>query len=328
MLVIDKKSTKRWSRVGQRATFGLIMVQLMEALRQENRDDDIMVLTADVSTSAGLERFRSMFPEQYLDVGISEQNMMGVAAGLSNLGFCVFTTTFAPFQTMRCLEQIRVDLAYMTAPVKMVGLASGLYHIYLGNTHCCIEDIGVLRSIPNMTLLSPADGAEVAKCIEASLEIEGPVYIRLSGGAPMDVVYPEDYEFEVGRGILLQEGEDLVIFATGTMVKRALAVAEILEKDKGVFATVVDIHTIKPIDRELIEKYKDSTLVVTMEEHNVTGGLGSAVAEVLGGIRHRSKQLFFGVRDFYPHETDYENVMRQCGLAVPDMVAEITENMN
>ncbi len=285
-----------------------------------------MVLTADVSTSAGLERYRANHPNQYLDVGISEQNMIGVAAGLADAGYQVFTTTFAPFQSMRCLEQIRVDLGYMHTPVRMVGLASGLYHIYLGNTHCCIEDIGVLRTIPGMTILSPADGAEVAKCIEGSMDVDGPVYIRLSGGAPLPILYENDYEFTVGKGIELREGKDAVLIATGTMVDRALRTAQILEEEHGVSASVVNMHTIKPIDMELINKYKDYALIVTMEEHSVIGGLGSAVAEVLSATVHQSRLLKIGVPDIYPHAMDYEIVMDMCGLSVDRMVDTITEN--
>lgn len=317
MIEINDKLVKRWSRIGQRATFGLTMVELAKMT------DDLAVLTADVSTSAGLERFREQFPEHFYDVGISEQNMMGIATGLAADGNQVFTTTFAPFQTMRCLEQIRVNLGYMNSNVCMVGLASGLYHIYLGNTHCCIEDFGVLRSIPNMTILSPADGVEVVKCLEAAIQINGPVYIRLSGGTPLPVVYQKDFEYKVGVGNVLQEGTGLVIFATGTMVARALQVAEQLNNEDHITCAVVDMHTIKPIDTDVILKYKDYPLIITMEEHNVVGGLGTAVSEVLSNSRHTSKQIMFGVQDFYPHETDYEAVMDLCGLSVNKMVDRI-----
>ena len=320
MVAIDKRSVKRWSRIGQRAAFGLVIDEIAAT------NSDVMVLTADVSTSAGLERYRANHPDQYQDVGISEQNMIGVATGLADAGDHVFTTTFAPFQSMRCLEQIRVDLGYMHTPVKMVGLASGLYHIYLGNTHCCVEDIGVLRTIPGMTILSPADGAEVAKCIEASLTIDGPVYIRLSGGAPLPVVYDDDYEYEVGKGIELREGKDVVLIATGTMVDRAIKTAKMLEDEHDICASVVDMHTIKPIDTELIRKYKDNSLIVTMEEHSVIGGLGSAVAEVLSEMVHRSRLLKIGVPDIYPHAMDYETVMDMCGLSVNSMVEKIIES--
>lgn len=320
MVAIDKRAVKRWSRIGQRAAFGLVMAELADT------NENLMVLTADVSTSAGLERYRANHPDQYLDVGISEQNMIGVATGLADAGYQVYTTTFAPFQSMRCLEQIRVDLGYMHTPVRMVGLASGLYHIYLGNTHCCIEDIGVLRTIPGMTILSPADGVEVAKCIEASMDVDGPVYIRLSGGAPLPVVYEDDYDFRVGKGIELREGKDVLLIATGTMVDRALKTAQILEEEQDISAGVVDMHTIKPIDTELIYKYKDQSMIVTMEEHSVIGGLGSAVAEVLSEAVHQSRQLRIGVPDIYPHAMDYEAVMDACGLSVDRMVEKIIEN--
>lgn len=318
---INAKLVKRWSRIGQRATFGLAMVELA------GQRDDLIVMTADVSTSAGLERFRSTYPKQFFDMGISEQNMMGVATGLASMGNCVFTTTFAPFQTMRCLEQIRVNLGYMNTKVCMVGLASGLYHSYLGNTHCCIEDIGVLRSIPGITILSPADGAEVVKCVETASAWNRPVYIRLSGGSPMPAVYQDDFEFTIGKGIILREGVDVTLVATGTMVARALETALALQDD-DISCTVIDMHTIKPLDTHVLSKYKDGKLIVTMEEHNVIGGLGSAVAEYLSGAEHQGKHLFLGIKDFYPHGTDYETVMDRCGLSVDKMVHEIRDRYN
>jgi transketolase len=318
MITINPKSIKKWNRIGQRATFGLTMIELAK------QRDDLIVITADVSTSAGLDRFRSAYPEQFYDMGISEQNMIGVATGLASMGNCVFTTTFAPFQTMRCLEQIRVNLGYMKTKVCMVGLASGIYHIYLGNTHCCIEDFGVLRSIPNMTILSPADGAAVVKCLEAASDWEGPVYIRLSGGNPLTIVYKEDFSFEIGKGIVLKEGKDVALISTGTMTARALEVAGILYKE-GVSCSVIDMHTIKPLDINLMRQYIASKLIVSMEEHNIIGGLGSAIAEYLSENRYSGSFLRLGVNDFYPHGTDYDIVMDQCGLSVDKMVRKILE---
>ena len=172
---LDKSKIKLYSSIGSRATFGLVSLELIKETK------NLMILTSDVSTSAGLDRFKLKHPQNYIDVGIAEQNLIGVATGLSTCGFNVFTTTFAPFQTMRCLEQIKVNMGYMKKKVTMVGLASGIVLGNLGFTHCCIEDISVMRSIPGMTVLSPADCGEVAKCVFAAARIPGPVYIRLTG---------------------------------------------------------------------------------------------------------------------------------------------------
>ena len=184
---ITEKNIKMWSIIGPRATVGLAALDLAKNIK------NLMVLTCDVSTSAGLDRYRKTFPEKYLDLGIAEQNMIGVAAGLASENFKVITTTFAPFQTMRCCEQIKVNLGYMKQKVCMIGIASGLVLGNLGYTHCCIEDIGILRSIPNLTIISPADSLETVKAIESALNHNQSVYIRITGSANNPMVYKKDY---------------------------------------------------------------------------------------------------------------------------------------
>ena len=181
-------------------------------------DDKLVIVTSDTSTSAGLDRFKKKYPERYFDVGIAEQNTLGVAAGLANEGLNVFVSTFAPFQTMRCCEQIKVNIGYMKQNICMVGLASGLVLGTLGYTHCSIEDLSIMRSIPNVTVLSPADCLETAKCVESAIRHKESVYIRLSGSSNSPKVYNEDYDFEIGRIVNILNGEDIVIITTGTMV--------------------------------------------------------------------------------------------------------------
>lgn len=311
---INQRNIKKWSAIGARPTFGLTMLEIAE------KKDNLMVLTADVSTSAGLERFRRQYPEKYLDVGIAEQNMMGIATGLAKEGFCVYTTTFAPFQSMRCFEQIRVNQGYMNIPLKMVGLASGLYHSYLGNTHCCIEDCAILRTIPNLAIITPADGSEVVKAVEAAAEYEQSVYIRLMGGSGLPIVYTEDYKFEIGVANVVKEGNDVAILASGTMVHQSMLVAEYLEQ-KNISCKVVDFHTIKPIDKEMLDSLENYKLIVTIEEHSVVGGLGSAVAEYMAQKKEKPRHILLGVDDFYPHAGEYETALEQCGLTV-----ELIEN--
>ncbi len=280
-----------------------------------------MVVTGDVSESAGLGRFRKLCPEKFVDVGIAEQNMIGVAAGLAGNGYNVFTVTFAPFQTLRCLDQIKVNLAYSNIKVTMTGLASGLINGPLGNTHCCIEDVGALRSIPNLIILSPADGVGIVKAVFAAAETDRPVYIRLTGGSNNPIVYQDDINFKIGEAIEVETGNDLTIFATGTMVFQSLEASKILAQE-GISASVWDMHTVKPIDDVAVRKAADKNKpLVTVEEHNVIGGLSSAVSECLSSYKSGSSHLSIGIEDFFPKPGDYPFMLRQCGLT-PEQIAQ------
>ena len=207
-MIINERNIKMWSTIGQRATFGIAALELAKEV------SNLMVLTCDVSTSAGLDRFRKTFPDKYLDLGIAEQNMIGVAAGLSSEGYNVITTTFAPFQTMRCCEQIKVNIGYMKQKVCMVGIGSGLALGTLGYTHCCIEDVGSIRSIPGIDIISPADSLETVKALEASVKSKNSTYIRLTGVSNNPIIYSKDYEFKIGESVQLKKGKDVTIFCT------------------------------------------------------------------------------------------------------------------
>ena len=318
---ITGKNVKTWSTIGARPTYGLAVMELAK------HHEDLIVVTADVSTSAGLDRFRKTYPEKFIDVGIAEQNMIGVAAGLADNGYNVFTTTFAPFQTLRCLDQIKVNLAYSNIKVTMTGLASGLINGPLGNTHCCIEDVGALRSIPNLKILSPADGIGIFKAVHAAAEIDQPVYIRLTGGSNNPIVYHEDINFKIGEAIEVETGNDLTIIATGTMVFHSLQAAKILSQ-KGIFASVWDMHTLKPIDKAAVRKAADKNkLIVTVEEHNVIGGLSSAVSEYLSSYKGNTSQLSIGIEDFFPKPGDYSFMLKQCGLTPEQIVQRILSSL-
>jgi len=319
---INDKNIKFWSTIGARATIGIAALDLAKKI------DNLMVLTCDVSTSAGLDRFRKTYPDKYLDLGIAEQNMIGVAAGLASENFNVITTTFAPFQTMRCCEQIKVNLGYMKQKICMVGIASGLSLGTLGYTHCCIEDIGILRSIPGITIISPADSLETVKALEAAIKFNGPSYLRLTGSSNNPIVYKKDYEFNIGKSITLKEGKDITIFCTGAMVYRCLEAAKILESKK-IFTKVVNIHTIKPIDEKAIEDAcKHSRLIVSAEEHNVIGGLGSAISECKSKIKNSPKQLFLGVKDEYGKSGSYKFLQEKHRLISEKIVDDIILNYN
>jgi transketolase len=308
MFEITPKMIKTWSTVGQRATIGLVLLELAKCCK------DLFVITADVSSSAGLDRFSRTFPDQFLDVGIAEQNMIGVAAGIADNGFKVVTTTFAPFQSLRCCEQIKVDLAYTNTNVSMIGLASGLINGPLGNTHCCVEDLGSLRSIPNLRLVSPADGLGVARTLINCIEQPSPTYIRLTGGTGNPIVYQEDCDLVPNKSLQLRSGQDLTIFASGSMVFQSLIVADLLS-NHGLSAAVWDMHTIKPIDESAVKKAASQTpLIVGVEEHNIIGGLSSAIAECLCTYKNDTKFLPIGVRDVFLKPGNYEYMLKQSGL--------------
>jgi len=249
---------------------------LHEIMQKNNR---VFALTADI----GYRNFDDIiadFPKRFINVGVAEANMMGLAAGLAMFDKIPFTFTIAPFVTMRCLEQIRVDLCYQKLPVKIIGAGGGFVYGPQGVTHHAIEEIGMLRTLPNMTIISPADPVQTGKAIYATMEIDGPVYIRI-GRNNEPAVYPAKYAYQIGKADILLEGEDISLIAHGSMVKNSLDAASILSQE-GIRAKVINMHTVKPVDRkEILRCAKKTSGIITVEEHNVIGGLGSAVAEVL-----------------------------------------------
>ena len=319
---INQRNIKIWSTIGSRATLGLVALDLAK----EKVNENLIILTCDVSTSAGLDRFRKLHPDKYFDLGIAEQNMIGVAAGLSSEGYKVITTTFAPFQTMRCCEQIKVNLGYMGQKICMVGIASGLSLGTLGFTHCCIEDVGVLRSIPGITIISPADSLETVKALQAALQLDGPSYIRLTGSSNNPIVYNKDYSFKIGKSIKLKEGSDITIFAAGATVHASLEAADLLDK-KNLSCAVINMHTIKPLDFEAVKAATNSKLIASVEEHNIIGGLGSAISEYNTTIPNSPRQLFIGIKDTYGKGGEYQFMKEKHGLTPNKIVSQILANI-
>lgn len=312
--MITKANLKTWSVIGSRATFGMAALELGRTV------DDLLILTGDTSTSAGLDRFKKTYPDKFLDVGIAEQNMLGIAAGLAGEGVTVFTATFAPFQTMRCCEQIKVNLGYMRHRVTMVGLASGVVLGPLGYTHCCIEDVAVMRAIPGVSVISPADCGATFKAALAAARHHESVYIRLTGGAGNPPVYEDDFPFEIGKANVLREGTDVALIAAGTMVHPSLKAAELLAA-RGLSVGVIDMHTIKPLDGAAVEKACRAKLVVTVEEHSVVGGLGGAVAELKTTLKNAPPQLLLGLPDHHGKAAEYKDLLERNGLTAP-LIAE------
>ena len=250
------------------------------ALAEFGADERIVVLDADLSKSTKTEVFKKQFPERFVNMGIAEGNMMSVAAGLAASGKIAFASTFAMFAAGRSFEQIRNSIGYPALNVKIGATHAGISVGEDGATHQCLEDLGVMRTIPNMTIINPADPAEARLAVKAAIDHNGPVYLRF-GRLAVPTIFGEDYKFEIGKGVQLAEGSDVTIIATGLMVPYALEAKDALS-EIGISARVINIHTIKPIDRDIIIKAaKETGAIVTAEEHNVIGGLGSAVAEVL-----------------------------------------------
>ena len=273
MINISAENIALWSRISSRKTFGTVLDELAY------EHPELMVLVADVADSAGLSEFEKNHPEQFFNVGIAEQNMIAVAAGLAKSGYKVFAVSFAPFASMRCFEVLRTYLGYMNLDVTVVGIASGVSMGTGGNTHYGLEDLSLARTIPNMTVVSPADCTETVKAVEALLLHKGPAYLRLTGVNGNQPVYKEDYNFELGKATKVREGTDVAIVATGTMVYESFRATRKLQKE-GISCSIIDMSTIKPLDEEMLEEAFDAhKLVVTIEEHTIIGGLGSAAAE-------------------------------------------------
>ena len=266
MAIGDKKAT--------RESYGMALAELGEKY-------DIVVMDADLSKSTKTDTFKKKFPERFINTGIAEGNMLSTAAGLATTGKIVFASSFAMFAAGRAFEQIRNSIGYPHLNVKIGATHAGISVGEDGATHQCLEDMGIMRTIPGMVIINPADHVEAMAAVEAAVKYEGPVYLRF-GRLPVPQIYDENtYKFEIGKGVQLEEGKDATIVATGLMVPYALEAREML-KAEGIDAAVVNIHTIKPIDREIIKKAAEKTgAIVTAEEHNVNCGLGSAVAEVL-----------------------------------------------
>jgi len=242
--------------------------------------EDIVVLDADLAAATKTGTFKKSFPERFYDCGIAEQNMVSIAAGIAATGKKVFCSSFAMFAAGRAFEQVRNSIAYPHLPVIIAATHAGITVGEDGATHQCNEDIALMNVVPGMTVISPADDTEAKKAVYAAYEHDGPVYIRF-GRLATPVIFDEDYKFEIGKGVKLTDGNDVAIIATGIMVNEALVAAEAL-KEEGINARVINIATIKPIDKEIvIAAAKETGAVVTAEEHSVIGGLGSVVSDVL-----------------------------------------------
>ena len=300
-------------KIATREAYGKALAQL------SNTNKNIVVLDADLSKSTKTADFKAVCEERFFNMGIAEGNMMGVAAGLSTCGKIPYVSTFAMFAAGRAFEQIRNSICYPKLNVKVCATHAGLTVGEDGASHQAIEDLALMRSIPNMTVICPSDAVETEAAIKAIAEYDGPCYVRL-GRAAVNIVNDENtYEFKIGKGVTLAEGNDVTIVATGIMVDVALEAKEIL-KNEGINARVINIHTLKPIDREiLITAAKETGAIVTVEEHNVIGGLGSAVSEVVTE-EIPVPVLKVGVQDVFGESGLPDQLLKAYGLTATNVV--------
>ena len=300
-----------------RAVYGEMLVELAE------KYPELVVLDADLSSATMTKSFAKAYPDRFLDMGIAEANMIGVAAGLSTCGKKPFANSFAMFTAGRAYEQVRNSVAYPHLNVKCVGSHGGLSVGEDGATHQCLEDLALMSAIPGMTVVNPCDGNEMRQAVLALIEYNGPAYLRLGRMAVETVTDTIDgYKFELGKAAMLRDGKDVTIAATGLMVQRALAAAELLSGE-GVSARVLDFHTIMPLDGEaLLAAAKETGCIVTTEEHSIMGGLGSAVAGFIGEhcpvpvVRH-------GVNDEFGRSGKAEQVLEAYGLTPAGIAAKV-----
>ena len=302
-------------KIATRASYGKALVEL----GAEN--PDIVVLDADLSGSTQTKKFADVYPDRFFNAGIAEANMMGMAAGLAISGKTVFASSFAMFASGRAYEIIRNSIAYTGANVKICATHAGVTVGEDGASHQCVEDLSLMRTIPGMTVLNPADDVSARALIKAAATYKGPVYIRL-GRAAVPVIYEEGKKFEIGKALRVREGKDAAILATGIMVNEALQAAEMLAAE-GIECRVVDVHTIKPLDKdEVVAAAKECGCIVTAEEHSVIGGLGSAVAETVCK-EAPCRMAMVGVQDVFGQSGKPGELMEQYGLTAADIAKAV-----
>ena len=305
-------------KIATRAAYGDALVELGA------QNDKVVVLDADLAHATMTMKFAQAYPDRFFNAGIAEANMVDMAAGLSTMGLVPFCSTFAMFGAGRAYEQVRNSIAYPKFNVKLCMSHAGVSVGEDGGSHQCVEDLALMRVIPGMTVIVPADAKEARKAVFALAEFEGPAYLRLARLATP--VFEEDYPFEIGKANVLREGGDVAIFACGLMVSESLEAAQLLEAE-GIHASVINVHTIKPIDADCVTKYAEKCgKVITVEEHSVIGGLGDAVADVLMG-KVNCKFHKIGVQDQFGQSGKAADVLREYGLTADQIAAEIKANL-
>ena len=292
------------------------------------KDPNIVALTADLKGSTKIGDFGEKFPERIFNVGIAEQNMYGVAAGLAKCGFIPFASSFSVFASLRALDQIHTDLCYQNLNVKIIGTHAGTSFGQAGSTHHAIEDFAVIRGLVNMTLICPADGIETGLAVRAAAATPGPFYIRINRGFDQVVYNTDDYGFEVGKAVVMNEGTDITVIACGACVYQAVQAAKILDYDHKIKVRVLNMHTLKPIDKEAILKaVNDTRRIITVEDHTVIGGLGSAVAEVVVESGKACAFRRLGLQDHFSAIGLHEDLMAMYEIDANGIVKNVLDVM-
>lgn len=288
-------------------------------LETAKKDSRIVALSADSSSGSGFSPFKKNFPERHLEFGIMEQGVIGFASGLATMGKIPVVATIATFVTARPFEMVRNDIGYMKQNVKLVGRCGGITYNDLGPTHHSLEDFSILGTIPGFTLLSPGDPLEIRKATIAMFQHVGPVYLRI-GQQPLPSLYEGEYSFQIGKGVTMREGKDITIVATGTVLQKAVAASDLLKK-YGISARVINIHTLKPIDREILVKAaRETGKILTLEENYLRGGLGSIVCQVVSS-EYPVPVRMIGIDDAFVGTGPYEDLLARYGLQ-PEQIAE------
>ena len=305
-------------KIATRDSYGNALAELGTA------HENVVVLDADLAAATKTGVFKKAHPERFIDCGIAESNMMGVAAGLAAAGKVPFASSFAMFAAGRAFEQIRNSIGYPKLNVKIGATHAGISVGEDGATHQCNEDIALMRTIPGMVVINPSDDVEARAAVKAAYEHHGPVYLRFGRLAVPVINDNEEYKFELGKGITLKDGKDVTIIATGLPVSESLEAAEMLEKD-GISVRVINIHTIKPLDEEIIEKAaKETGKLVTVEEHSVIGGLGSAVCDVVAE-KAPAKVMKIGINDVYGESGPALELIKKYGLDAESIYKKVKE---
>ncbi len=302
--------------------YGQALVELGEA------HPEVVALTADLAKSTKIGEFQKKFPDRFFNVGIAEQNMFGVAAGMARAGLVPFLSTFSQFASFRSADQLHTDLCYQNVNAKVIATHSGTSFGQAGTTHHAICDFALTRSIPNLTVICPADGLETYNAVMAAYETPGPFYIRINRGFDRVLYKDANYGFQIGKAVTVNEGSDLTIIATGSCVFQAWEAAQFLEKNDGLKIRVLDMHTIKPIDKEAIVKaVMDTRRIITVEDHNIIGGLGSAVAEVMAEAGKGCAFKMLGHKDHFAPIGLHEDIMNAVGIDSNGIINAVRETM-
>lgn len=317
MLEFNKRNMQLLSRLGPAAAFGAAALELPAI------NENVALCTGDVRSFSGLDRFASTFPDKFYNFGIAEQNMLGAAAGMAAEGIAPFVTTYAAFGTLRCADQIRLCMAYMGLNIKLVGMTAGFAAGILGPTHICLEDVAFMRALPGITIIAPSDCMQIAKITLALATYPGPVYMRLTGGQNMPLLYEEDSEFQIGKARMLKDGNDIAIVSCGSVAAECLKAASLLEQEE-ISCQVWDMYTIRPLDLEALAIASSKSLLVSVEEHSTSGGLGDAISECLNPFSH-PPLIRIGTSGNYPHAGSYKWLMEKAGLDAQAIAAKIKD---